>query len=118
MRCVRVSFATACLLSVMAMAMPAIAGPFDGQWVLSTQSNSGRCGGGSNEITVSDGRISGDVVGSNGIYTARGTISESGKVKFNLDAGYVIFKGKAEGETASGSWNAGHCAGKFTMTRE
>ncbi len=118
MHCIRVSLATICLLSVLALAVPAVAGPFDGQWILSTQSNRSNCGGGANELTVSDGRISGEVVGSNGVYTARGTISESGKVKFNLDAGYVLFKGKAEGGNASGSWNAGHCFGKFTMIRK
>ena len=117
MRGVRVSLAATCLLSVMALTMPAIAGPFDGQWVLSTQ-GSVRCGGGTNALMVSDGRISGEVVGKNGVYTARGTISESGKVKFNLDAGYVVFRGTAEGGTASGSWNAGSCRGRFTMFRK
>ena len=118
MRCIRVSLAITCLLSVLVPALPAIAGSFDGQWIIKLQSNRSNCGGDTNELTVSDGRISGEFVGSNGIYTARGTISEAGKVRFNLDAGYVIFKGKAEGGTASGKWNAGHCAGKFTMIRE
>ena len=118
MRCVRVTFAITCLLSVMALAVPAIAGPFDGQWVISFQSNSSNCGGSTSELSVSDGRISGEVTGTNGVYTARGKISDAGKVRFNLDAGYVIFKGKAEGGTASGRWNAGRCRGKFQMTRK
>jgi len=118
MRFVRVSSAATALLLVLASAMPTIAGSFDGKWVVSTQSNRSNCGGNTNEVAVNDGRISGEFVGQNGIYTARGTISEDGKVRFNLNAGYVIFKGEAEGETASGRWNAGQCKGKFQMIRK
>jgi len=118
MRCVRISIAIACMLSVMAQTMPAIAGSFDGKWAVSTQSNRSNCGGNTNELTVSGGQVSGEFVGNNGVYTARGTISEAGKVRFNLDAGYVVFKGDAEGDTASGRWTAGQCRGRFQMTRE
>ena len=102
----------------MALATPSIAGPFDGQWIISVQSNRSNCGGNTNELTVSDGRITGEYVGSNGVYAARGTISDAGKVKFKLDAGKATFKGEAEGSTVSGKWDGGHCRGTFRMTRK
>ena len=102
----------------MALAIPAIAGPFDGQWSISVDSNRSNCGGNTNELTVIDGRVTGEYVGSNGVYTARGTISEAGKVRFKLGAGTASFKGEAEGDTASGKWNGGHCRGTFRMTRK
>ena len=101
-----------------ATASPAIAGPYDGQWVLSTTSNSSRCGGGSNEVSIADGKISGTVVGQNGVYFANGTVSDEGKVRMQLDAGTAMFKGKADGDRLRGSWNAGHCRGRFTMIRK
>ena len=100
------------------MAAPAVAGPYDGEWVLESKSNRSNCGGGTNEITITDGQISGTVYGKIGVYTASGTVSDDGKVKMKLDAGYVLFKGKAKGERLEGTWNAGHCMGRFSMTRK
>lgn len=103
---------------MLATAPLAIAGPYDGQWILSTTSNSSRCGGGSNEVIITDGKISGTVVGQNGVYFANGTVSGEGKVRMQLDAGTVMFKGKANGDHLRGSWNAGHCRGKFRLIRK
>ncbi len=112
-------FLGACLIaSGLVFSGTAFAGPYDGQWLLSTTSNRSNCGGGTNEVSVADGKISGTVYGQNGTYTAKGTVSDEGKVRMKLDAGTVIFKGKADGAALKGNWNAGHCMGRFTMMRK
>lgn len=60
----------------------------------------------------------GHVLRTERVYSARGKITDEGKVKFNLDAGYVEFRGKVEGDSGDGTWNAGRCRGRFTMTRK
>jgi hypothetical protein len=67
---------------------------------------------------LSTPRTSGDVVGRNGIYSANGTVSDAGKIKFQLDAGTVLKKGEMKDGHGSGRFNAGHCRGNFTMTRK
>jgi hypothetical protein len=82
----RTAVAAVLLFLAMVLAPPALAGPFDGTRAFSTQSNRANCGGNTNELSVNDGRISGEFQGQNGIYVARGKISDAGKVKFNLDS--------------------------------
>ena len=117
MRMSRFLLSAVVALSALASAVPAGAGPFDGTWIVSSTQNRG-CGGNTNEMTVADGRVSGTFNGQNGVYSARGKITDEGKVKFNLNAGYVEFKGKVEGDSGNGTWNAGRCRGRFTMTRK
>ncbi|MDH3666423.1 MAG: hypothetical protein OEN23_05790 [Paracoccaceae bacterium] len=116
---IRPSILGACFAaSVLVFSGAAIAGPYDGQWIMSTTSNRSNCGGGTNELSIADGKISGSVIGKNGTYTAKGTVSDEGKVRMKLDTGTVIFKGKADGAGLKGNWNAGHCMGRFTMMRK
>jgi polyisoprenoid-binding protein YceI len=118
MRMARLLLPAVIALSALAPATSAYAGPFDGNWTVDSASNRADCGGNKNEISVVDGKVSGHFQGRNRTYVARGKISDEGKVKIELDGGYVTFKGKVEGDAGSGTWHAvGHCRGSFSLTR-
>jgi hypothetical protein len=108
--------ASVLLLAGLAIAAPAAAATFDGEWNVQIASSSTACSGGT---SVSIGINNGQVASTGGMMTASGRVAEAGIISVTLASGMkrAVGHGRLSGTSGSGTWRAAICSGTWTAQR-
>jgi hypothetical protein len=112
----RKSAIAACLLAALAVATPATAATFDGEWNVQIASSNTACTSGT---SVSIGISNGQVASTNAVVTASGRVAEAGAIQVTLASGMkrAVGSGRLSGTSGSGTWRAALCSGTWTAQR-
>ena len=112
----RKSAIAACLLAALAVATPATAATFDGEWNVQIASSNTACTSGT---SVSIGISNGQVASTNAVVTASGRVAEAGIIQVTLASGMkrAVGSGRLSGTSGSGTWRAALCSGTWTAQR-
>ena len=104
------------LCLAMALASPAAASTFDGEWSVRIASSSSECGNGA---TVSIGISNGQVASFDAAMRASGRVADAGNISVTLASGIkrTVGFGRLSGSSGSGTWRGGLCSGTWTAQR-
>src|SRR3979411_1052296 len=104
------------LLAGLAIATPAAAATFDGEWNVQIASSNMACSSGA---SVSIGINNGQVASSNGMVAASGRVAAAGAINVTLTSGMkrAVGFGRLNGSSGSGIWRAAMCSGTWTAQR-
>ena len=104
------------LLAGLAIATPATAATFDGEWNVQIASSSTACSGGT---SVSIGINNGQVASTSAMVRASGRVAEVGIISVTLASGIkrAVGHGRLSGASGSGAWRAAICSGTWTAQR-
>jgi hypothetical protein len=104
------------LLAGLAIATPAAAATFDGEWNVQIASSNAACSGGT---SVSIGINNGQVASTSVMVTASGRVAEAGIISVTLASGMkrAVGSGRLSGTSGSGTWRAAVCSGTWTAQR-
>jgi hypothetical protein len=111
-----VSFASIMLLTVLAIATPAAASTFDGQWNIQIASTNTACTSGT---SVALGINNGQVASNSAMVSASGRVADAGIINVTLSSGMkrAVGFGRLSGSSGSGTWRAALCSGTWTAQR-
>jgi len=112
----RKSAIAASLLAALAVATPAAAATFDGEWNVQIASSNAACtSGASVSIGISNGRVA----STNAAVTASGSVADAGAIHVTLASGLkrAVGSGYLAGASGSGTWRAAPCSGTWTAQR-
>lgn len=104
------------LLAAVALATPAAASTFDGDWNVHIASSNSVCSSGTSvSLGISNGRIASN----NGMVAASGRVAEAGTISVTLSSGAkrAVGFGHLNGSSGSGTWRAALCSGTWTAQR-
>jgi hypothetical protein len=104
------------LLLGMAVATPAAAAAFDGEWNVQIASTNSACGSGA---TVLIGINNGEVASTNGLMSASGRVADAGSISIVLTTGIkrTVGFGHLTATSGSGTWRGALCSGTWTAQR-
>jgi hypothetical protein len=104
------------LLTGLAIATPAAAATFDGEWNVQIASSNAAC---SSAVSVSIGINNGQVASTSAMVTASGRVADAGNISVTLASGLkrAIGFGRLAGTSGSGTWRAALCSGTWTAQR-
>ena len=104
------------LFAGLAIATPAAAATFDGEWNVQIASSHGACSSGT---TVSIGINNGQVASTSAMVTASGRVAEAGAISVTLASGMkrAVGFGHLTATSGSGTWRAALCSGTWTAQR-
>jgi hypothetical protein len=104
------------LLAGLAIATPAAAATFDGEWSVQIASSNTACSSGT---SVSIGINNGQVASTSAMVTASGRVAEAGIISVTLASGLkrAVGFGRLSGTSGSGTWRAAVCSGTWTAQR-
>ena len=104
------------LVAGLAIATPAAANTFDGQWNVQIASSSSAC---TNGTSVSIGISNGQVASNTASVSASGRVAEAGVINVTLSSGIkrAVGYGRLSGTSGSGTWRAATCSGTWTAQR-
>jgi hypothetical protein len=104
------------MLAGAAMATPAAAAGFDGQWNVQIASNHAACpNGASVSIDINNGKV-----GSNdAMMSASGRVADAGSINVTLTSGMkrAVGSGHLSATSGSGTWHGAMCSGTWTAQR-
>jgi hypothetical protein len=111
----RPSAIAASLLAALAIATPATAVTFDGEWNVQIASSNAACTTGAVSIGISNGQVASN----NAVVTASGRVAEAGAIQVTLASGMkrAVGSGHLNGTSGSGTWRAALCSGTGTAQR-
>ena len=100
----------------LAIATPAAANTFDGQWSVQIASSSTAC---TNGASVSIGISNGQVASNTASVSASGRVAEAGVINVTLSSGIkrAVGYGRLSGTSGSGTWRGALCTGTWTAER-
>jgi hypothetical protein len=100
----------------MAIATPAAAATFDGEWNVQIDSSNAACNSGT---SVSIGINNGQVASTSAMVTATGRVAEAGIISVTLASGLkrAVGYGRLSATSGSGTWRAAVCSGTWTAQR-
>jgi hypothetical protein len=104
------------LVAGLAIATPAAANTFDGQWSVQIASSSSVCtNGASVAIDISNGQVASNTAS----VSASGRVAEAGVINVTLSSGIkrAVGYGRLSGTSGSGTWRAAACSGTWTAQR-
>lgn len=101
---------------IAALATPAVAATFDGEWNVQIASSNAACPSGT---SVSIGINNGQVASNTPVVTASGRVAEAGAIQVTLASGMkrAVGSGHLNGTSGSGTWRAALCSGTWTAQR-
>ena len=104
------------LLAGLAMATPAVAATFDGEWNVQIASSNVACSSG---VAVSIGISNGQIASTSAMVTASGRVADAGNIAVTLASGLkrAVGFGRLAGASGSGTWRAALCSGTWTAQR-
>jgi len=104
------------LLAGLAIATPAAAATFDGEWNVQIASSNTACSSGT---SVSIGINNGQVASTSAMVTASGRVADAGIISVTLASGMkrAVGSGRLSGTSGSGTWRAAVCSGTWTAQR-
>ena len=104
------------LLAALAIATPASAATFDGEWNVQIASSNTVCNRGT---SVSIGISNGQVASSSAMVAASGRVADAGTISVTLSSGpkRAVGFGHLTGTSGSGTWRAAVCSGTWTAQR-
>ena len=104
------------LLAGLAIATPAAAATFDGEWNVQIASSNAACSSG---VSVSIGINNGQVASTSSMVTASGRVADAGNISVTLASGVkrAVGLGRLAGASGSGTWRAALCSGTSTAQR-
>ncbi|SDM85847.1 hypothetical protein [Afipia sp. GAS231] len=107
---------TIAAIVIAALATPATAATFDGEWNVQIASSNAAC---TNGTSVSIGISNGQVASTNAVVTASGRVAEAGAIQVTLASGIkrAVGSGRLNGTSGSGTWRAALCSGTWTAQR-
>ena len=102
------SFTSIILLTALAMAAPAAASTFDGQWNIQIASSNAACSSGT---SVALGINNGQVASNSAMVSASGRVADAGAINVTLSSGMkrAVGFGRLSGSSGSGTWRAALC---------
>ena len=100
----------------LAIATPAAAATFDGNWNVQITSSNAACNSGT---SVSIGINNGQVASTSAMVTASGRVADAGVISVTLASGLkrAVGYGRLSGTSGSGTWRAAVCSGTWTAQR-
>lgn len=103
-------------IMIAALATPATAATFDGEWNVQIASSIAACTSGA---SVSIGISNGQVASTNAVVTASGRVADAGVIQVTLASGMkrAVGSGRLTGTSGSGTWRAALCSGTWTAQR-
>jgi hypothetical protein len=104
------------LLLGLAIATPAAAATFDGEWNVQIASSNAACSAGT---SVSIGINNGQVASTSAMVTASGRVVDAGIISVTLASGLkrAVGSGRLSGTSGSGTWRGAICSGTWTAQR-
>ena len=104
------------LLLGMAVATPAAAAAFDGEWNVQIASTNSACGSGATVLIVIN---NGEVASTNGLMSASGRVADAGSISIVLTSGIkrAVGFGHLTATSGSGTWRGALCSGTWTAQR-
>jgi hypothetical protein len=104
------------ILLGIAIATPASASTFDGQWNVQIASSNAACPSGT---SVAIGINNGQVESKNAMVTASGRVAEAGAINVTLSSGMkrAVGFGHLTATSGSGTWRGALCSGTWTAQR-
>ena len=104
------------LLAAMAVATPAAAATYDGEWNVQIASTNSACGTGA---TVAIGISNGEVASTNALMKASGRVADAGNISVTLTSGMkrAVGSGHLTATSGSGTWRGALCSGTWTAQR-
>ena len=102
--------------ALVALATPAAATDFDGNWSVKVMARKGICEGGYRyPIRISNG----DVTPSDASVNVSGRVAEGGAISVTVGRGYqrASGSGRLSGSNGSGTWRGSLCSGTWTAQR-
>jgi hypothetical protein len=104
------------MLAGAAIATPAAAAGFDGQWSVQIASNHAAC---PNGASVSIGINNGKVESNDAMMSASGRVADAGSINVTLTSGMkrAIGSGHLSATSGSGTWHGAMCSGTWTAQR-
>ena len=99
-----------------AIATPAAAASFDGQWSVQIASNHAAC---PNGASVSIGISNGKVESNDAMMSASGRVADAGSINVTLSSGmkHAVGSGHLSATSGSGTWHGAMCSGTWTAQR-
>jgi hypothetical protein len=104
------------ILLIAAIATPAAAATFDGEWNVQIASTGMACPSGT---SVAIGINNGQVASGNAMVTASGRVADAGTISVTLISGMkrAVGSGHLTATSGSGTWHAAFCSGTWTAQR-
>jgi hypothetical protein len=110
------SFTSIILLATLAIATPAAASTFDGNWNVQIASSNAACTSGT---SVALGINNGQNASNSAMVSASGRVADAGANNVTLSSGMkrAVGFGRLSGSSGSGTWRAALCSGTWTAQR-
>ena len=104
------------LVAGLAIATPAAANTFDGQWNVQIASSISVC---TNGASVAIGISNGQIASSIAVVSASGRVADAGSINVTLSTGIkrAVGFGRLSGTSGSGTWRGPLCTGTWTAER-
>jgi hypothetical protein len=110
------SFTGIVLFAALAIATPAAAATFDGNWNVQIASSNAACNSGTSvALDINNGQIASN----SAMVSASGRVADAGALNVTLSSGMkrAVGFGRLSGSSGSGTWRAALCSGTWTAQR-